>query len=491
MEITAQKTASLDRPQAAVLIIALATAVWGLGFASPLTIALLVVAGLFLLSLKRPLWAMAAFLVSQLTVSSYMVIAPFGLTISLRLLLLVLTALLLWGSFARGEIQLGAKTKPVIMPALVLIGLSVAANLTNSDMDYVFKDFRLMMAGLLIVVLLPAVVKSQKELKILCGVALIGMIVSAIVGVMQHSQFMGMDQRTLWPNFFDSFTDDVPRVPGIGETQLELAFVLSTAIPAVLGICLLKGVQSDRRSLLWVAAVLMGVAVYFTYTRSAVFALTLGVVAIALFLKTRIRWEIAIFAVLGMLLFIEMTGVMENQYLLGREESGQEESTDSRQVLWQAGIAIAADYPVLGIGGDRFKIVSPEYASAVDSELMARQEQYWSYRDLGSLEAHNDFLGIWVSYGTLALVAYLWLLAAVIWTLHVAYVASKRRFIKGLSIGLAAALVAYVANAFYHNLMATLPLFWILVAFSLAAAKFAHERNGGSNTRDNVPGSLR
>ena len=156
----------------------------------------------------------------------------------------------------------------------------------------------------------------------------------------------------------------------------------------------------------------------------------------------------------------------------------QQESAIARQVLWQAGIDIALDNPVLGIGGDQYTRVSPQYADSVDPALRAwEEEQYWGYSTLGSDAVHNDFLYIWVSYGTLALVAYLWLFIAILRNFLDSYQMSRRRFIKGLSLGLAAGLVAYGANAFYHNLMTTMPLLWILAGFSLATAKLAVKRN--------------
>ena len=86
---------------------------------------------------------------------------------------------------------------------------------------------------------------------------------------------------------------------------------------------------------------------------------------------------------------------------------------------------------------------------------------------------HNDFLHIWVSYGILALVVCMWLLISTLQNFLASYKASKRRFLKGLSIGLAVAVVAYCVNAFYHNTLATLPLLWILAGFSLAVTKLA------------------
>jgi O-antigen ligase len=229
---------------------------------------------------------------------------------------------------------------------------------------------------------------------------------------------------------------------------------------------------------------LMAPALYFTYTRSALLALLLGLVALALFLRTRIRGEVILAALLLFIGFIEVTGIMGGQYLGGRAESVQEESAISRQILWQAGVNIAIDNPILGIGGDQYAKISPQYAASVDPSLLDfEEERYWGYRTLGSEQVHNDFLKVWISYGTLALAAYLWLFFAVLRNFLDSYQMSRRRFIKGLSIGLAAALVVYGANAFYHNLIATIPLLWILAGFSLATAKLALERKGKPSGR--------
>lgn len=477
MEATAKRPALLKGTQTIVLVIVGVVVIWSLSPVSPLMAVLLAVAALFLLGLRRPVWAMAAFLVSQLTATSYMVNTPFDITVSLRLLLLLLIGLLLWRSFAQKRIELGPMARRVLIPAVILLAVSVIANLANSGFDFAFKDFRNMAVGLLIIILLPAVVRNTKDLKILCGVAFIGFTASAIIGLMQHYQFFGIAQNTLIPGFLEGSWEGGARVPGIAESELELAYTLSISLPAVLGIYLVRGMKT--RWLLLLSAVPIGLALYFTYTRSALFALILGLVALALFLTTRIRGEVILAALLLGVGLIAATGILGEQYFGGRAESVQEESSISRQIVWQSGIAIAMDNPVLGIGGDKFSVVSPEYASEVDPSLLAwEQETYWGYESLGSTAVHNDFLGVWVCYGTLALVAYLWLYVVVLRNLLDSYRASTTRFIKGLSIGLAAALVAYGVNAFYHNLFATMPLFWILAGFSLATAKLALKRKG-------------
>ena len=172
--------------------------------------------------------------------------------------------------------------------------------------------------------------------------------------------------------------------------------------------------------------------------------------------------------------FVETTGIFDEQYLSGRGEEIQQKSSVSRQIAWQAGMQIAMDYPILGIGGNQFKNVSPGYTASVAPELLEWEaDQYWEFRTLGSTQPHNDYLNMWLSYGTPVLIVYLWFFAAILTRFLDTSRKTKNRFIKGISIGLAAALVTYSINAFYHNLIITLPLLWILAGFSLAVGKLA------------------
>ncbi len=334
MKVTAQKPGFFYRPQGIIVAILSIVAIWGLSPVSPLTVALIAIAALFFFGLKRPVWAVAALLVSQFTITSYMVNTPFDIAISLRLLLLILTGLILWRAFAQKQIDLGPKARRVLIPALILLGLSVVANLANSGFDLAFKDFRLMAAGLLIIIFLPAVTRNLKELKILCGVAFVVITASAIVGLMQHYNVFGMGEATLVPTaILRGTVDEQLRIPGMAETELELAYILSTAFLVVFGVYLAKGVNSGSKRLLLLSIMLMAPALYFTYTRSAILALVLGLVALALFLKTRIRGEIVLAVLLLGIGFIEITGILGGVYLEGRTEGGQEESAISRQIL--------------------------------------------------------------------------------------------------------------------------------------------------------------
>ena len=162
--------------------------------------------------------------------------------------------------------------------------------------------------------------------------------------------------------------------------------------------------------------------------------------------------------------FAEMTA---NRYSKGFEE---EKSAAGRLVLWEAGLLIALDNPISGIGSKRFEEASVAYASAISSESMKRFDVG---RGLGTTEAHNDFLRVWSSYGTVALLALLWLFVGVFRNFLDAYRHSRTRFLKGFAVGCFGAVAAYIVNAATHNVMDTSQLMWILGGLSIATTKLA------------------
>jgi O-antigen ligase len=188
----------------------------------------------------------------------------------------------------------------------------------------------------------------------------------------------------------------------------------------------------------------------------------------------------ALLLVAGLLVFSPVS----DQYLSGRSENLQQGSTVAREILWQASLNIALDHPILGIGSDKFNSVSTQYQSSVDSSYIAYEKrEYWSYRTLGNEPPHNDFLNTWVSYGVLALIVFIGLFILIIRIFLNSYNISRNGFVKGISLGFAAAFIAYGINSLYHNMLSTSPLFWILAGFALAISKLAVARTASVDNR--------
>jgi O-antigen ligase len=474
----------LSQPKGIVWAIILITIAWAALQWALSAMVFLAIVIIFIIGLKKPIWALAALLFQQLTITSYMIPTPF-VTLSLRLVLLLLTFLVLSKAIIRKEVDFGPHARRLVIPALLLVLITVLANTLNSlGFDAVFRDFRNVISGLLFAILLPAVIENTKQLKVICTFVFTLATASALISIMQHFNVLGMGHATLIPNFMNL----LGRSSGMSEMELELSYVLSVTFMIIVGIYLASGINYTNKKLLVIPGIILIGGLYFSYTRSAIFALGCGLVSIFLFIKLRGKWWIVLVVTFVVLIFLENSSVIAGAGLSGRDSMEQQESSVARAVLWQAGVAIAMDRPLTGIGAGQFIIVSPQYTNRVDPALIDWEaNRYWSYRTLGNDPPHNDYLMMWVSYGVLALIMFLWLHFIIFVNFTNSFFKTHNRFLKGLSLGLAAALITYVANSFYHNLLDTMPLFWVLAGFSLVTLKLATKEAKERKSLTSIP----
>jgi hypothetical protein len=475
------QTGFVDRPIGIVLILLAIAAAWGLAYNYISLIILAVIAFLLFLGLSRPVWAMAALIVHQCSIVSFMIDTPFQVRISLQLLLMIFIGLIVWRAYRQGYSGFGPAARSLILLAFALFIIAMVSDIVNSGWAVAFDDFRDWAVGLMIVSLMPIAIRDSRDLKILCGAALICITASAAIGLLQHYNILGMQSRTLLPGLDVEF-----RVPGMSEGPLELSYLVSIVMVILIGVFLFKGISPRIRWMMPFFLLVMAGALYFTYTRSSFLAAAFGLLALFVFIRTRLNGAVVMAVLLALAAFL-MISPLAGQYFSGRSEDVQADSTVSRQILWQAGVNIALDHPILGIGMGNFSSVSPDYQANVDRSLIAYEKrEYWGYRTLGSEPPHNDFINIWLSYGTLALIVFVGLFFLTISNLLKAFHRSRSTFVKGVSVGLAAALVSYGVNAIYHNMIATMPLFWIIAGLSLALAKLVWS-NQSANVRYPIP----
>jgi hypothetical protein len=220
----------------------------------------LVVIVLFIIGWKKPLWAVAAVLISQMTITSYIIMTPL-VDISLRLILLLLILFIIRGALSRKEVDLGPHARKLIIPMAILIAIIAISDIFNGlAFDIVFRAFRNMTVGLLFIILIPAVVESRQQLKILFGIVYIIAIASSVVGVLQHYNVLGMGQATITPDFLSILY----RVPGMSETELELSYIIPTTLVITLALYLIRGISSHNRNFAFIPVVPMLMALWFT-----------------------------------------------------------------------------------------------------------------------------------------------------------------------------------------------------------------------------------
>jgi O-antigen ligase len=464
---TVNSTRWFQNPALFPVAVALVGLCWlfstGLGITVQLSVVLVAQTVCFILLLRRPVWAMAALIVGQLTACTYMVGLPGGTLISIRFLWTILALLLLLPVLrTQGGMELGNRARRILIPAVIFFCWVTMTMSINTDMASTMKQLREIATALVVLIVLPATIKNERDLKILALVALITCSISALFALQQRWT-MGFPGYTLYGS-------PIPysRVQGLSESPVQLAFNLPIVLMPMVAMCFFKGVSSNTRKLLVLLAIVMTVALYFTLTRSGLYSLAPGLLLMFLLMKGRAKVGFLLAILILGVAFWGFIGMSENnRYSQG---FGEESSAAGRLVLWQAGLRVAWDNPVVGIGRDNFEEESLKYAAVIDTELKTTQG---AGRALGQYEAHNDFITIWASFGTVAILAYLWLFVGTFRNFVDAYRRSRSRFIKGLAIGCVGALGTYIVSAATHNVMDTSLLLWILCGLSIATTKIA------------------
>jgi O-antigen ligase len=410
---------------------------------------LLVQLVLFCLAFRRPVWAVAALLVGQLTGGGQILYPTAGFQISTNLLWTVGTILLLIPIISRTGLDIDDKARRVIIPAIVFFSLAIISSFVNTDVANAFKYLRWTATALVIILLLPTMVKEKKDLMVIGVVAIITCFISAIGAVIQHYYD---------PNLFRG------RSSGFLGTPIQLALNMSVLLMPVIAIVLLRGTSSRVRIFLVVVAAAMFSGIIFSFTRSGIYSIGVGIVGMAFLLKGRTRYLLLVVTLIVGVAFLSYSYAHHNRF----SEGLGEQSASSRLVLWQVGVNIALDHPILGIGAYKYQEVSPAYRSTLSGSLAENQV---AVAALGQIQPHDDFILVWLSFGTLAVLALICFLIRIFQNFLYSYRHAQSRFLKGLALGCVAAVIAYVCNAAVHNVMDSVFTMWILGGLSIVLAR--------------------
>jgi O-antigen ligase len=319
----------------------------------------------------------------------------------------------------------------------------------------------------IIMFLVPAVVENEKDLKRLAMVALITCSVSAVVAL---SQRLSYDVPIIHLEVYQSAAGS-GRVIGLSETPVQLAYILPMVLLPMAAFYFYGGLNSRIKKLLISLGIVILIALFFTYTRSGLYSLAPGFILIGFLMKGKLRIRFFLVMLIIFAAFLLFANKMETRY---SNSFGDDKSSTGRLVLWQAGLNIALGHPILGIGSNQFIAESTDYALSIDTNLM---QQEGMSNVLGNTAIHNDILDIWSAFGTAALLAFLWIFISTFHNFIESYRKSPTPFIKCLSLGCLAAVIAYIINAATHNIMASSMLMWIMGGLSIAAVKIASSKH--------------
>ena len=199
----------------------------------------------------------------------------------------------------------------------------------------------------------------------------------------------------------------------------------------------------------WIASVVMTTAIILTFSRSGYVALVAGVGIVTLFRSRALLF----IGLIGMVMTIMFVPRVQERVIGIRTV---DETAQLRIVSWKNAFEVISDYPWFGVGYNVYKYVQIDYGF-----LDTTNEHSASGSD-------SSLLSIWVTTGTIGLLAYLWLLVALLreaWvTWHSTHVSKAWRSVGlGVFAGLGGLMLhaQFVNSLLYPHIMQTV---WLCLA---------------------------
>ena len=221
---------------------------------------------------------------------------------------------------------------------------------------------------------------------------------------------------------------------------LYLTFVLA------MGVAVIPHVAGRARLLLALLLGGCGVALALTYTRTAWICTILALVVIGLLQSKRL---LGVLFLAGLVTLVAVPSLTARFADLGNQQQASGSAGNSliwRFSYWTEALPLAKHNPVTGIG---LKMVQ-----------LNTQEQK---------APHNDFVRAYIETGILGLLAYLWLLVAMVRTAWAAVVRARPGLERGAAVGFAACVAAYWAMSLTSNVVSQVVLLWYFLAFAASA----------------------
>jgi O-antigen ligase len=414
------------------------------------------------MAVRQPYWALAALLLSELTIRNYF-LAFGGFEITARLFITLASVLILVPHVTKG-LKLGPQAKGLGLAALAFVALTTVSNGLNTDLGTMFTFLRYIATGVATMVIVPQAITQRSDLLKVCTIGLGVAAASTLAAVAQHYEFQALPVIEVQHGLIDR---SLGRSVGLSENPIYLSTDVMVFLFPLLAVVLTRAVSSKTAQGLTALMALMVAALWFSETRSWVPSAVMALAAMAFILPWRTQRDLVVLLLVGVSVFLAIFMYTGSRY---SNSFGDDDSAAARPVLWTAAKDIAVDNPVLGIGHNRFEEVSVTYMTSIDPQLLANQE---AFEVLGKYEPHNDLLNVWSSFGTGAVIAF----ALVFWFTARNFMMAAKEFLdpllRGISLGCLGALAAVFVNSMFHNFYDSTLTLWVLAGLSLAMTKLA------------------
>lgn len=275
----------------------------------------------------------------------------------------------------------------------------------------------------------------------------------------------------------------IQRVKAFYGSPDNLGLFLDRVVPFWLAAALFGTWRHVERFIWLIVGVPLILALFYTFSRGAWFALAVVLVAFLWLRPGWTRWAAA-----GIVVLVVVGAGLKEHSIATYLQTGHAGTAQKRIDIWRSSLNMIRDHPIFGIGPDNFQhyyaprphqqLYSPDCPRGlgylIESNLSVSQEPCLSH-------PHDEILDAWLSTGIVGLGAFLWL-QIVFWRLVLRtwrqLLPTSRRI---LLLGAAGAMLAGLLHGLVDNgyfLMDLSILFWLLCGLVQCCAETEPKTEG-------------
>lgn len=233
---------------------------------------------------------------------------------------------------------------------------------------------------------------------------------------------------------------------------------LATACVIALGLAA-DPAERPRRAVWYPSALVLAVVMLLTYSRSAIVALAVGLVALAITLPRGTRRPVVL-----LLAGLIIAGLVATPLVIERFPQGRlDPSSRTRLLMYVSSAEMVRDHPIFGVGLEAYEKVYPRYRKPAALERIAHP--------------HQVPVALLAETGVMGLVAEVALAVAAV----VAFLRRKRMGWHGYDAALLAAFVGLVIGSFFQFYL-YFPVAWLVVGLIAAGTGPLRSFSAGPGT---------
>jgi O-antigen ligase/cytochrome c-type biogenesis protein CcmH/NrfG len=226
---------------------------------------------------------------------------------------------------------------------------------------------------------------------------------------------------------------------------------------------------TNRHLLIGFSSVLIALSIFLSLSRAGIIALTLSMILFGALIVLRVNSRRGMSIIILFVLILCVVGWFGWEPIFERFETIRDVSGDiseKRFEFWNDSINIIRDYPLTGTGFGSFAHIYPKYRSISSNYFLEHP--------------HNDYLELFIEGGMIAVILFIWFIAAVFYRSYRIFIKRRELYSRYLFIGSMTGIISMLIHSltdFGLHIGANSLYFFFLIGLAVSAAHTRFHEN--------------